>query len=356
MTDKEKAKEFLEEYLQRKGINTKELFRCISPEHEDKNPSMSFYKKKNKCTCFACGKNYDIFDLVKMEYGLKTFPEQLKKVEEFMKNPELIEDINKTIYSKKSVLIDVSEKKEIPSNSNSTKKHILDPSNPADIERIIRYQNYIKYCMSHLKECDYLTKRGISMKVQEDFHIGYDPNFRYSTAFKKAIIIPTYYGCLTARNVENDSNNRIRKIGMAQIFHYDRIKENPGKNFYVVEGEIDVLSIAEAGKKAIALGSVSEINLLVSKLKEDKFENKFILMLDNDEVGKKAQEILYDKLKEIGINVEKSNLLGKYKDPNEFLMKDREKFLSLFQENQEKTIENPWKKKFHSEKINDLSR
>ena len=67
MTDKEKAKEFLEEYLQRKGINTKELFRCISPEHEDKNPSMSFYKKKNKCTCFSCGKNYDIFDLVKME-------------------------------------------------------------------------------------------------------------------------------------------------------------------------------------------------------------------------------------------------------------------------------------------------
>ena len=103
MTDKEKAKEFLEEYLQRKGINTKELFRCISPEHEDKNPSMSFYKKKNKCTCFACGKNYDIFDLVKMEYGLKTFPKQLKKVEEFMKNPELIEDINKTIYSPKSV-------------------------------------------------------------------------------------------------------------------------------------------------------------------------------------------------------------------------------------------------------------
>lgn len=357
MTDKEKAKEFLEEYLQRKGVNTKELFRCISPEHEDKNPSMSFYKKKNKCTCFGCGKNYDIFDLVKIEYNLKTFPEQLKKVEEFMKNPELIEDINKTIYSKKSILIESNEKKEISNNLNSIKKHVLDPNNPADIERIIRYQNYIKYCMSHLKECDYLTKRGISMKVQEDFHIGYDPNFRYSTAFKKAIIIPTYYGCLTARNVENDdSNNRVRKIGTAQIFHYDRIKENPDKDFYVVEGEIDVLSMAETGKKAIALGSVSEINLLVSKLKEDKFENKFILMLDNDEAGRKAQEVLYEKLKEIGINVEKSNLLGKYKDPNEFLMKDREKFLSLFQENQEKKIENSWKKKLYNEKGKDLSR
>ena len=104
---------------------------------------------------------------------------------------------------------------------------------------------------------------------------------------------------------------------------------------------MDALSIAEAGKKAIALGSVNEINLLVKKLKEDKFENKFILMLDNDEIGKKSQEILYTKLKEIGINVEKSDILGKYKDPNEFLMKDRKKFISLFQE---KEKENSWKK------------
>jgi len=348
---KEKAKEFLEEYLQRKGINTKELFRCISLNHEDKNPSMSFYAKKNKCTCFACGKNYDIFDLVKMEYGLKTFPEQLRKVEEFMKNPDLIEDVNKTIYSKKNISIELGNNIE-KNKSISNKKSVLDPNNPNDIERIIKYQNYIKYCMSNLKECDYLTKRGISEKIQKEYHIGYDPNFKYAS-FNKAIIIPTYYGCLTARNIDDSSKDRLRKLGNAQIFHYDRIKENPGKEFYIVEGEIDALSIAEAGKKAIALGSVNEINLLVNKLKEDKFENKFILMLDNDEIGKKTQEMLYTKLKEIGINVEKSDILGKYKDPNEFLMKDREKFLSLFQE---KEKENPWKKKLNNEKSNGIER
>ena len=348
---KEKAKEFLEEYLQRKGINTKELFRCISPNHEDKNPSMSFYAKKNKCTCFACGKNYDIFDLVKMEYGLKTFPEQLRKVEEFMKNPDLIEDVNKTIYSKKNISIELGNNIE-KNKSISNKKSVLDPNNPNDIERIIKYQNYIKYCMSNLKECDYLTKRGISEKIQKEYHIGYDPNFKYAS-FNKVIIIPTYYGCLTARNIDDSSKDRLRKLGNAQIFHYDRIKENPGKEFYIVEGEIDALSIAEAGKKAIALGSVNEINLLVNKLKEDKFENKFILMLDNDEIGKKTQEMLYTKLKEIGINVEKSDILGKYKDPNEFLMKDREKFLSLFQE---KEKENPWKKKLNNEKSNGIER
>ena len=349
---KEKAKKFLEEYLQRKGINTKELFRCISPEHEDKNPSMSFYKKKNKCTCFACGKNYDIFDLVKMEYNLKTFPEQLKKVEEFMKNPDLIEDANKTIYSKKNITVELSNKISKNESTLNKKKSVLDPNNPNDIERIIKYQNYIKYCISHLKECDYLTKRGISQKVQEEYHIGYDSSFKYAS-FKKAIIIPTYYGCFTARNIDDSSEDRLRKIGAAQIFHYDRIRENPEKDFYIVEGEIDALSVAEVGKKAIALGSVNEINLLVNKLKKDKFKNKFILMLDNDEIGKKAQEILYIRLKEIGINVEKSDILGKYKDPNEFLMKDREKFLFLFQK---KEREDLWQKKLNNEKSKGMER
>lgn len=32
--------------------------------------------------------------------------------------------------------------------------------------------------MDNLKDCDYLTKRGISKEVQEKYHIGYDPNFK----------------------------------------------------------------------------------------------------------------------------------------------------------------------------------
>ena len=350
MADLVKIREFLEEYLQRKGINTRTAFRCFSPEHEDKHPSMTYYAKTKKCTCFACGEKFDIFKLVAMEYGLKTFKEQLNKIEEFIKNPELIEDANKTIYSKKNTIIELSNDIEKNRSILDKKKSVLDPNNPNDIERIIRYQNYIKYCMAHLEECDYLTKRGISKKIQEEYHIGYDPNFKYAS-FKKAIIIPTYYGCFTARNIDNNSEDRFRKIGTAQIFHYDRIRENPGKDFYIVEGEIDALSIAEAGKKAIALGSVNEINPLLNKLKEDRFENKFIIMLDNDEIGKKSQEILYTKLKEIGINVEKSYLLGKYKDPNEFLIKDKTGFINVLNQ-----LEVAWTKKIKKTKENSLGR
>lgn len=75
-------------------------------------------------------------------------------------------------------------------------------------------------------------------------------------------------------------------------------------------------------------------------------------MLDNDEIGKKAQEILYIRLKEIGINVEKSNILGKYKDPNEFLMKDREKFQHCFRKRKRK----PLAKKLNNEKSKGIER
>ena len=338
---KEKAKEFLEEYLQRKGINTKELFRCVSPEHEDKNPSMSFYKKKNKCTCFACGKNYDIFDLVKMEYGLKTFPEQLKKVEEFMKNPELIEDANKTIYSKKNI--------EIRLNSTIQEKKV------EENKIYPEFYYYYRDCKKRISETDYLQKRGISKEVQDKYNIGYDTDFKEGKMkFPiQAIIIPISKDSYTVRNINNASKFRYTKVGEAAIFNYWELEQNRKDTFYIVEGEIDALSIIEAGRKSIALGSVNEVNLLVNKLKEDKFNNKFILMLDNDEKGKMWQEILYTKLKEIGINVEKSNALGKYKDANEFLIKDREKFLALFQEIEK---ENPWKKKLNNEKSNGIER
>ena len=338
---KEKAKKFLEEYLQRKGINTKELFRCVSPNHEDKNPSMSFYKKKNKCTCFACGKNYDIFDLVKMEYGLKTFPEQLKKVEEFMKNPELIEDANKTIYSKKNI--------EIRLNSTIQEKKV------EENKIYPEFYYYYRDCKKRISETDYLQKRGISKEVQDKYNIGYDTDFKEGKMkFPiQAIIIPISKDSYTVRNINSASKFRYTKVGEAAIFNYWELEQNKKDTFYIVEGEIDALSIIEAGRKSIALGSVNEVNLLVNKLKEDKFNNKFILMLDNDEKGKMWQEILYTKLKEIGINVEKSNALGKYKDANEFLIKDREKFLALFQEIEK---ENPWKKKLNNEKSNGIER
>ena len=316
----EELKNFLGEYLELKGINTSSVFRCFSPTHEDKHPSMSFYKKGNICNCFACGEKYNIFSLVGMEYNLKGFKEQKEKVIELYKNRELIQDVNATIYSKKNI--------EIILNSTIQEKKIEEKKIYPE------FYYYYRDCKKRISETDYLQKRGISKEVQDKYNIGYDRDFKEGKMkFPiQAIIIPVSKASYTVRNINNASKFRYTKVGEAAIFNYWELEQNRKDTFYIVEGEIDALSIIEAGRKAIALGSVNEVNLLVNKLKEDKFNNKFILMLDNDEKGKMWQEILYTKLKEIGINVEKNNTLGKYKDANEFLVADRDNFIKALNE------------------------
>ena len=311
----EELKNFLGEYLELKGINTSSVFRCFSPTHEDKHPSMSFYKKGNICNCFACGEKYNIFSLVGMEYNLKGFKEQKEKVIELYKNRELIQDVNATIYSKKNI--------EVELNTNPQQKE-------AKEKRYPKLDYYYLECKKRINETDYLQRRGISIEVQDRYNIGYDPNFKNNTW--KAIIIPTTHYSFTARNTNINSEDRLRKVGKSEIFNYWELEQNKKEAFYIVEGEIDALSIAEAGKKAIALGSVNNINLFINKLKNDLPGNKFYLMLDNDVQGIKAQEELYNRMKELNLNIENTKVLGKYKDPNEFLVADRDNFMKALNE------------------------
>ena len=67
---KEYAKTYLKAYLSTKGINTSTNFSCLNPSHEDKHPSMSFDQRRNRCHCFSCGVDYDIFDVVGIDTGL----------------------------------------------------------------------------------------------------------------------------------------------------------------------------------------------------------------------------------------------------------------------------------------------
>ena len=311
----EELKNFLGEYLELKGINTSSVFRCFSPTHEDKYPSMSFYKKGNICNCFACGEKYNIFSLVGMEYNLKGFKEQKEKVIELYKNKELIQDVNATIYSKKNTKVEL----ESAPQQKETKER-----------KYPELDYYYLECKKRISETDYLQRRGISIEVQDRYNIGYDPNFKNNTW--KAIIIPTTHYSFTARNTDINSEDRLRKVGKSEIFNYWELEQNKKENFYIVEGEIDALSIAEVGKKAIALGSVNNINLFINKLKNDLPGNKFYLMLDNDGQGIKAQEELYNKMKDLNLNVENTKVLGKYKDPNEFLVADRDNFVKALNE------------------------
>ena len=60
----ESIKDHLKEYLEGKGINTNQPFKCIDPDHTDDNPSCGLVPGNRRWNCFGCGARGDIFDAI----------------------------------------------------------------------------------------------------------------------------------------------------------------------------------------------------------------------------------------------------------------------------------------------------
>lgn len=77
--DRETAKNIisssLPQYLAQKGINLGRPFLCLNPEHVDHSPSMSYDRRRNRCHCFSCGIDADIFDIIQWDYNTSGFSE-----------------------------------------------------------------------------------------------------------------------------------------------------------------------------------------------------------------------------------------------------------------------------------------
>lgn len=338
--DKEKIielKNFLPEYLELKGINPDKLFRCFAKNHEDKNPSMGYFDKGKICKCFACDKKYDIFSLIGEEYGLKTFKEQIAKVDELYNNRELIKSANETIYSKKHTLVELDYSK------HSYKKQSKSYENDLKMEK-----QYLKWAEAYFTEnIDYLQKRGISEEIIKKRFIGYNKDY-------KTIIIPVTYKSFTARRIDEcKKEDRFRKIGSNKdIFNWFMLN-NVDKNIFVVEGEIDALSLMTVGKEALALRSTTNIDSLINLIKEKGKESKYHLMLDNDKEGLIAQNTLYNKLKELDIQVDIVPFPTKYKDINEYLVDDRKGLEDFFDNFHQRMKDTGFSLQYSSKKIKD---
>ena len=52
------------------GIDPQKRFRCLNPKHLDRDPSMGYDAKRQKVHCFACGADYDLFNLLAINENL----------------------------------------------------------------------------------------------------------------------------------------------------------------------------------------------------------------------------------------------------------------------------------------------
>ena len=303
---KESAKSHLSDYLNAKGINTSTNFSCLNPSHDDRHPSMSFDSRRNRCHCFSCGVDYDIFDVVGLETGL-TGKELFDHVYKLYNISVDYSDFNKNQNTSKS----------IPHPESKTKIDINKKSQNENREPLT---DFFAKCHAAVEKTDYWKKRGLSKSIVDAYNLGYWEE-------KKRFVIPTGKFSYNARATwEADKKERyLKPKGQFELFNLKVIPlaEQP---VFVVEGEFDALSIIEAGGIAVALGSSSNLRF-IEFLKSNRPKYPLILALDNDEAGRVGEAKLSDELTKIQVEFVDADITGDFKDANEALIGDREVFI-----------------------------
>ena len=259
--------------------------------------------------CFACGGYYDTLDLYGLAFGFKEFPQKLSGAAAYF---GLIAPT--------------------PVKTQKKLRQAVPQSPETDCTA------FFKAAQARLSETDYPQRRGLSASTCARFGLGYDPQWKNpkapdSVPASPRLIIPTGKTSYLARDVrsQNELTDQAAKytkvkVGKTRLFNAEAI-DTAAKPVYIVEGEIDAMSIVEAGGEAIALGSASNVHLLMERIREHRPAQPLILALDNDERGQKASAELEEALKAESVTYFVYNPCGEAKDANEALQMAPESFI-----------------------------
>ena len=205
------------------------------------------------------------------------------------------------------------------------------------------YLEFYKQANKNIQATNYPEKRGLSKAILDRFKIGYVENWKHPNASENVtgsprLIIPvtptSYLARDTRENIpEYQEKFAKTKVGGSDIFNGRAFKDNLDKPIFIVEGEIDALSIMEVGGVAVGLGSTSNYRKLVGLVKDKQLERPLILALDNDSGGRKTQAELEKLLQAQKTPYTIAVLTDQNaKDPNEMLVKNRETFKARVEE------------------------
>ena len=195
-------------------------------------------------------------------------------------------------------------------------------------KKAINFSDFFRSCAKDLDKTDYT--RGITRATLQKFGIGFCDNWkaRDNIPGSPRLIIPTSQYSYLARYAGKDPekvNDKYSKIKMGDL-HFFNIKalDDSTRPIYIVEGELDALSIIDLGGEAIALGSCERERAFIDYLKDHKPKAPLIICLDNDSAGQDTTEKLDKDLAKLKIDHCVLNVCGEYKDPNEAIIQNKE--------------------------------
>ena len=299
-SEKEKIKQHLLDYVSEhltssKGKNQFNCPFCGSGTGPNATGAFTVYPQYNRYKCFACGNAGDIFNLA-------------SHVEQ--------------ISDKKAVFRFLLRKYSL------FKGDFQKPSKEkSDYTALYQYAN------RHITDTDY--HRGISLSTLNRFQIGYIPDWQPpknpNAPKTPRLIIPRSPSSYLARDTRQDipesqkpysKQNSPDKISLFNVSALQTAK----KPLYIVEGELDAMSICDVGGEAVATCSTSNIHFLLQAISKNRSVQPLIIAFDSDEAGLKATRQLSEGLQELNVDFCIYQPHEGYKDANEALNADRISF------------------------------
>ena len=256
----------------------------LCPIHSEKSPSFRWNTKTNtEFKCFGCGEVVDIYDYYQ-HYEHLSFIEAKNKVAELV---GVTSDENYNVRTKRVIENENFEK---------PKSKIKQLSEPV---------------IEHLK------KRGLEKETLEFWRVAETVEV-FKSGKKKAIVFPCYDETNellheTYRSSEKDFKQSVNtKSILYGMWHI-----NPTKTLYITEGQLDSMSMWQAGiKNVVSVPSGANNYKFIDHCFD--FLNQFediVLWADNDEAGRKLATMLKSKFQTVSVKYHQ-----KYKDANECLL------------------------------------
>lgn len=322
---KERLTDYVEGITERSKKGNKKAFVCPlcgSGTGKSGTGAFTITPEGNSWKCFACDKGGDTLDLIGYVEGIDDYNSKLTRAGELFN-------------------LDIDMATEYQNQSKSGQ--VADTHNSIHTSVDGDYIEFYKKANSNIGNTTYAKDRGLSDSILSRFKIGFVEDWKHPNAPENVtgsprLIIPVTQTSYLARDTRKDIPEYQKqyaktKVGGSNIFNGRAFIEHGDRPIFVVEGEIDALSIMEVGGLAIGLGSTSNTKKLAELVKGKELARPLILALDNDPRGKKAQEQLEGFLQAQKTPYTVAKLTeGTAKDPNEMLVHDRVAFEKLVEE------------------------
>ena len=333
---KARLKEFVESVTERSSRAGSNMYICpICGSGSGSHGTGAFSITGDKWKCFSCGKGGDIFDLIGELHHTTNYNEQLQAAAD-----------------KFGIILDSGYK------TDAKKEFTPIKNNAADREPEQDYMGFIIESAQKIDQTDY--HRGITLATLQRYKVGYCENWKHPKAPQAPatprLIIPTSRYSYLARDIRasippEQQRYDKAKVGKIHFLNYKKLY-SAVQPIYIVEGEIDALSIIDAGGEAIGLGSTTMVGKFLSLLEKQPPAQPLIIALDNDkekENGKKPGEEATAQLingtqrqkglQGLNIPFYCYNVAGEYKDANEALQANRAAFTAAVEQGVKECIE-----------------